>query len=91
MFRKKIIGKKLCEFLSFAEFALFANVFACNFTKIVFEPLSEICGEILAVGHISTFCKFWMQMLKTGTFSNILQKRRKYSFANNYQSQFDSF
>ena len=82
IFRKKIIGKKLCEFLSFAEFALFANVFACNFTKI--------CGEILAVGHIGSFSKFWMQMPKTGTFSNILQKRRKYSFANIYQSQFDS-
>jgi hypothetical protein len=25
IFRKKIIGKKLCELFSFAEFALFAN------------------------------------------------------------------
>jgi hypothetical protein len=49
-FPKENYRQKLCEFLSFAEFALFANVFACNFTKI--------CGEILAVCRISTFCKF---------------------------------
>jgi hypothetical protein len=55
---RKLKAKKSANFLVLRNLHWLPTCLLVTLQKIVFEPLSEICGEILAVGHISTFCKF---------------------------------
>ncbi len=76
--REKFFGKKLSEFWVFLDFALFTVFFAFN-SKNYFECIwmhfsyfvLKFSGNCF-FGHINTFCKFRMHMLKTWSlFENL--------------------